>query len=302
MNLFYINYMNFRALEVFLAVADRGGFASAGEKIGLTQSAVSIQIKALEESLDTILFDRSKRPPILNDNGVLLVKKSRQLLEQVEKLQQSFTEKKFSGSLKIGTVASVLTGVMPNVLSSMKKNHPRLLINVINDTSIELMSKVKSGSLDGAIVSELVRLSPDLKWHIFAHEPLVIISSPGTEGLTEKELLTQCPFLQFAKNTRIGKIIDNNLIERGIKVQSRMELDSLEAISLMVGQGLGVSIIPQRSHTRGLKKNLVVSPFGEKTIKRDLGLVYRPANPNVKLLEFLGKVLRNETNSALKKK
>ena len=209
--------MNLRGLEVFLAVVDRGGFASAGEKIGLTQSAVSIQIKALEESLDTILFDRSKRPPILNDNGVLLVKKSRQLLEQVEKLKQSFTEKEFSGSLKIGTVASVLTGVLPKALFTMKKKHPRLLINVFNEISVELIAKVKRGDLDGAIISEPVRISPDLKWHIFAHEPLVVFSPLGTEGLSNRELLTRFPLLQFAKNTRIGKIIDANLADRGIK-------------------------------------------------------------------------------------
>ena len=293
--------MNLRGLEVFLAVVDRGGFASAGEKIGLTQSAVSIQIKALEESLDTILFDRSKRPPILNDNGVLLVKKSRQLLEQVEKLKQSFTEKEFSGSLKIGTVASVLTGVLPNALFTMKKKHHRLLINVFNEISVELIAKVKRGDLDGAIISEPVRISPDLKWHIFAHEPLVVFSPLGTEGLSNRELLTRFPLLQFAKNTRIGKIIDANLADRGIKIRSRMELDSLEAISLMVAQGLGVSIVPQRSHNRGLKKNLIESPFGKKIIRRDMGLVYRSNNPNVNLIEFFGKVLTNETNQALKK-
>jgi DNA-binding transcriptional LysR family regulator len=294
--------MNLRALEVFLAVAEKGGFAAAGESIGLTQSAVSIQIKTLEESLDTILFDRSKRPPVLNDNGVLLVEKSRQILEHVEKLQQSFTNKKFSGSLHIGSVTSVLTGVLPNALASMKKMHPRLLVKVISDISIELVAKVKRGEIDGGIISEPLRISRDLKWISFATEPLVMVSPPGSEGLSERELFTRYPFLQFAKNTRIGKIIESDLSDRGIKVQSSMEIDSLEAISLMVAEGLGVSIVPQRSHTRGLKKKLIVSPFGKKTIKRVLGLVYRANNPNANLLAFFGKTLSSETSRAMSKK
>ncbi len=294
--------MNLRALEVFIAVTEKGGFAAAGESIGLTQSAVSIQIKALEASLDTTLFDRSKRPPVLNDNGVLLVEKSRKILESVEKLQQSFTNKKFSGSLHIGTVTSVLTGVLPTALVSMKKMHPKLLVNVISDVSMELVAKVKKGKLDGGIISEPVRFARDLKWISFAHEPLVMVSPPGSEGLSERELLTRYPLLHFAKHTRIGKIIEKNLEDRSIKIQSGMEIDSLEAITFMIAEGLGVSIVPQRSHTRGLKKNLVVSSFGEKTIKRELGLVYRTNSPNVKLIEFFGKVLAKETNKALNKK
>lgn len=292
--------MNLRSLEVFLAVVEKGGFAAAGQKIGLTQSAVSIQIKALEESLNTILFDRSKRPPVLNKNGLLLVKKSRHLLEQVDKIQHSFTETKYSGILQTGTVTSVLTGVLPSALHKLKKIHPRLWVTVTTNVSVELISQVNNGILDCAIVSEPITSSPGLVWHSFASEPLVIVSPPGTDGISEQELLSYYPFLQFAKNTRIGKIIENEISSRGIKLLSKMELDSLEAINLLVGKGLGVSIVPQRSHSLGLKKELTVSPFGKKTIMRELGLVFRENHPNAKLISTLGMVLVKETNQALK--
>lgn len=108
---------NLRALEILLAVADHGSFAAAGDAIGLTQSAVSLQIKALEEEFETVLFDRSKRPPILNADGALLVKKSRPLIEGFNELKQSFIERHYSGTLQLGTVPSVLTGILPCALS-----------------------------------------------------------------------------------------------------------------------------------------------------------------------------------------
>jgi DNA-binding transcriptional LysR family regulator len=98
-----------RALEVFLAVIDHGSFAAAGDAIGLTQSAVSLQIKSLEQDFDTHLFDRSKRPPVLNADGLLLAQKSRHLLIEFNELRQFFKEHSYSGVLNIGVVPSVMT-------------------------------------------------------------------------------------------------------------------------------------------------------------------------------------------------
>ena len=226
--------INFRAIEVFLAVAEHGSFAAAGDAIGLTQSAVSLQIKALEESFGTVFFDRSKRPPVLNADGAMLAQKARTLVQQFNDLKDSFTQRIYSGTLHIGTVPSVLTGILPCALSHMQKEHPRLLVNLVTDLSRELTVKVQKGELDGAIVSEPVHSTSGLNWLPFAAEPLMVISPPGTEGLTDLELLTRFPFLQFKKQSWISQLIDTNLSERNIKVHSNMQVDSLESITLMV--------------------------------------------------------------------
>ncbi len=287
---------NIRSLEIFLAVADHGSFAAAGEVIGLTQSAVSLQIKALEEDFDVILFDRSKRPPILNADGALLVQKSRQLIDQFHNLKHIFSTREHTGTLHIGTVPSVLTGILPCVLSSMQEKHPRLLVNLITDLSRELTQKVRKGEIDAAIVTEPHHMSSELNWLPFAAEPLVVISPPGTEGMTDSELLTRYPFLEFKKQSWIGEIIDANLKERNIKVHANMAVDSLESITLMVAEGLGVSIVPIRSHCKTLNSSIVISPFGKKLIKRIVGIVERPANPNSDLVKVLHELLVSHTN------
>lgn len=77
-----------------------------------------------------------------------------------------------------------------------------------------------------------------------------------------------------------------------------MEVDSLESISLMVAEGLGVSIVPLRSHCQQSNNKLVVSPFGNKPIKRMVGIIERAANPNLELIQVLHKILVSLTHKA----
>lgn len=287
-----------RALEIFLAVVDHGSFAAAGDAIGLTQSAVSLQIKALEEEFETVLFDRSKRPPILNADGALLVQKSRHLIEGFIELKQSFIERNYSGTLQLGAVPSVLTGILPCALSRMQQQHPRLRINLVTELSRELTIKVQKGELDGAIVTKPQHSSTELQWHPFAAEPLVVISPPGSEGLSDTELLTRLPFLQFKKQSWVSRIIESQLQERQIKIHSNMEVDSLDSITLMVAEGLGVSIVPLRSDCQRINHKVVISAFGNKPIKRLVGIIERAANPNAELIHVLHKILVSLTHKA----
>ncbi len=291
--------LNLRALEVFLAVVDQGSFAAAGEAIGLTQSAISLQIKALEQDFETVFFDRSKRPPVLNADGALLAQKSRQMLEQFHELKQSFIERHYSGTLHIGTVPSVLTGILPCALSRMRKKYPRLLVNLNTDLSRELSVKVQKGELDGAIVTEPQHLSGELSWQPFAAEPLVVISPKGTEGLIDTELLSRYPFLQFKKYTWVSNLIDRHLKDRNIQVKTELAVDSLESIEMMVAEGLGVSIVPLRSHCHELDRKVVISPFGKKPVKRLVGVIQRTANPNAELINMLHEILLYETKLSL---
>ena len=292
--------LDIRSLEIFLAVVDQGSFAAAGDAIGLTQSAISLQIKAMEQEFETELFDRSKRPTILNAEGALLAEKSRNVVNQFHELKQSFMQRHFSGTLHIGTVPSVLTGILPCALSSLRQKHPRLLVNLVTDLSRELTSKVQKGELDGAIVTEPQHLSAGLTWHPFAAEPLVVISPPGTEGLMDTELLSRYPFLQFKKNSWVGNLIETHLKKRNIHVKTVMAVDSLESISMMVAEGLGVSIVPLRSHCQHLNDKVITSPFGKKPIKRQVGIIQRETNNNAELIRVLHEILLSKTKLALK--
>ena len=284
--------INFRSLEIFIAVVDHGSFAAAGDAIGLTQSAVSLQIKALEESFETILFDRSKRPPVLNSEGSLLLQQARKVVQQLYDLKQTFAEKKYSGTLHLGSVPSMLTGgVLPSALSTMRKQHPELLINLVSALSRELATRVYKGELDGAVVSQPNQLVTGLSWHPFSAEPLVVISPPDAEHLKDSELLTRYSFIRFQRHTWAGQLIDFQLKDRGIKIHSTMEIDSLESISAMVAEGLGVAIVPYRNIKQPFPDHVHVTPFGTQPVHRVVGLIERTNNPKSEFIHALHSTL-----------
>lgn len=290
--------MELRYLKTLVAIADHGGFAAAGDAIGLTQSAISLHVKAMEAELGIKLFDRSRRPPILNPQGSALLSQAREITRLCSQLKDAVSEQPLSGVLELGAIATVLTGVLPAALVTMQKTHPRLLIKLTSGLSGELAGQIYKGQLDVAIVAEPIQLATGLSWHPFVRESLVVIAPIGTQGETDRELLESWPFIRFKRHAWAGQLIDSRLQDRGINVKSSMEVDSLEAISVMVAHGLGVSVVPQRLIDTPFPPNLKVLPFGDPPVQRVVGLIERTSNPKTHLVKALYQILLKLSGNA----
>ncbi len=287
--------MDLRHLKTLIAIAENGSFAAAGDAIGLTQSAISLHVKALEEDLETKLFDRTTRPPRLNTRGRNLVDRARDIIEQCESLSDLVAGEALAGSLDIGSVPTLLSGVLPPSLNAIRQQHPDLRIRVSSGLSADLVGRVHSGELDAAVVTEPSQLQTGLSWHMFAEEPLMVIAPKGTAGKTDRELLAAGPFIRFQRFAWAGRLIDTHLKDRGIKVHTGMEIDSLEAIASMVEHGLGVSVVPDRVGAN-LPDNIEKIPFGEPPLGRVIGVVERRDNPKMHLIRALVEILADLTS------
>ena len=282
--------MDLKHLKTLIAIAENGSFAAAGEAIGLTQSAISLHVKSLEDELETKLFDRTTRPPRLNTRGRNLIDRARNIVEQCEGLSDIATGEALSGSLGIGSVPTLLSGILPPALSAIRGSHPDIRIRVSSGLSADLVGRVHKGELDVAVVTEPSQLQTGLSWHMFAKEPLMVIAPEGTVGETDRELLDAGPFIRFQRYAWAGRLIDTHLKDRGIRVHTGMEIDSLEAIASMVKHGLGVSVVPDRAAAdlpRGIKK----VPFGDPPLCRVIGVVERRDNPKIYLIRALVEIL-----------
>ncbi len=276
-----------RELETFVAIADYGTFAAVGEAIGLTQSAISLQVKSLESALGTELFDRSKRPPVMNANGLKLIKRARDIINQCHSLKDEVLDNPLGGLLRVGVIPTVMSGVLPQTLLQLRDTHPQLMIELSSGLSAKLVSEVSKGNLDAAIVTEPAQLGRGMSWHAFAEEPLVLIAPNSAEGEVDTELLDRYPFIQFHLDTYAGQQIHALLLDRGIKVDPRMNLDSLEAIAKMVANGLGISIVPQRAIDQPFPEGVKVLPFGLNPVKRVIGVVERVSSPRREFIQVL---------------
>lgn len=289
--------MNLRQLKTLVAVAENRSLSSAAQAVGLTHSAVSVQIKSLETELGISLLDRTRRPPVLTDTGHSLVDRAREMVTLLDEIASLGSEEQLVGSLTLGVVPSAMIHLLPPALSSLKEAHPKVRLSVKSALSGSLSQSVLAGKIDAAVVTATTRLPKGLKARLIANEPLVVIAHKDVEGGTDAEIISRNPFIWFNRETWAGQQIERFLLNRDMGLQEYMEVDSLEAIEAMVSQRLGVSVVPVRlGHT--FAPNLKVIPFGDPQEIRSLALVERSANPKARLTEALFELLNNQQMAA----
>ena len=263
-------------LRTFIAVSETGSFAAAAERIFLTHTAVSMQMKSLEGELAVSLFDRVHRPPQLTEAGKALVPLAVELIRAYDRLPvvlRNPDAKRFQFSL--GAIPSSLTNVTPRILSALRKQLPELHINLTSRLSEELLQMLDVGSIDAAFVSHVAEPLMDLEWHPFIREPLAVLA-PASAPLWEAEkLLTEMPFIHFRRSMWVGRMIENLLRARHIQVREIMTLDTLEAVASMVASGLGVAIAPVGHVQPSPKSSIRIVPLPRPTVYRTLGLAFR---------------------------
>lgn len=286
--------MSIKALRTLLAIERHGSFAAAGKAVGLTTSAVSLQVRDLERRVNATLFERGGRLPRLTTAGHSAVTRAREIVRLYDELPAALASgEAVAGTLMIGAIPTTLTGFMPDALARLRRRHPRLRVRLVAGLSAELAAAVERGELDAAVTSEpMERLRQDLAWTEIAREALAVIAPPGAPGRDDKALLESHPLIRFNRRAWAGQLIDAELRRRKIAIVEGMELDSLEAIARMVKRGLGASIVPARLAHLPEARALRVVPFGRPALTRAVGLVYDPASPRAALIQALLATLR----------
>jgi DNA-binding transcriptional LysR family regulator len=269
-----------RTFKTFLAVARHGTFAAAGKEIGLTAAAVGLQIRALEEELNQVLFDRGPRAVVLNTAGRKAVPQVEEILACYDALANAGDSDELSGKVVMGALVSALMGAFADALWSLKQQHPKLKVQLFAGLSSDFAWQVERGELDAAIVTEPPRaLSSSLLWTPLYNEPMVLIvpRRPHFELPEEPlEALRRAPFIRFDRHTWTGHLVRRVLAEAGVSSRDELELNSVEAAVETVRQGFGISIVPQLANVHWEKdRALRVIRVPGVTIERRVGLLER---------------------------
>ena len=268
-----------RTFKTFLAVARYGTFAAAGKEVGLTPAAVGLQIRALEEELNQELFDRGPRSVVLNTAGRKAVPQIEALLAQYEDLVHA-DESELSGRVLMGALVSTLMGAFADALWTLKREHPKLRVQLFVGLSADFAYQVEHGELDAAIVTKPPRtLASMLQWTPLYNDPMVLIvpRQPHFE-LPEAPLdaLRQAPFIRFDRDTWTGLLVKEVLSQVGVTTRDELELNSVEAMIEIVRQGFGISIVPQLANVQWDEDQcLRVIRLPGVTTQRNVGLLER---------------------------
>ncbi len=269
-----------RTFKIFLAVAKCGTFAAAGKEIGLTAAAVGLQIRALEEDLNQVLFDRSARSVVLNTAGRKLVPQIKELVSRYESLAVGDDDDQLTGTVVMGALVSALMGAFADALWTVKREHPRLEIKLFAGLSAQFTDMVERGELDAAVITQSRRQLPSsLIWTPLYSEPMVLIVPRRPHfPLPESplDILREAPFLRFDRHTWTGDLVNAVLERCNVDVRNEMELNSVETIIEIVRHGFGVSIVPKLANVRWERdRELRVIELPGNDIKRNVGLLER---------------------------
>jgi DNA-binding transcriptional LysR family regulator len=283
--------MDLRQLKTLLAVAERGSFGKAAEAVHLTPSAVSQQMNALETELGVLLFDRSSRRPVLNAHGLQMLEAAQRLVQIADEAVDAISGRRAMGTLNVGCVRTSAFSLLPRAIVAMKARHPHLRIKLRVGSTEPFLADVVARRLDAAIVAEHVAMPRDLRWSPFIREPLLVIAPPGTAWRPGEDLLRDLPFIRFRSAVPLANLIDTELARHGVPLTEIAEIDSIAAIVTCVKFGLGTSVVPDIAVRDPGLEGLVVAPFGDPQVHRQMGLVERHKNPSAHLVEDLHETL-----------
>lgn len=271
--------MDVKTLYTLVTIADRGSFAEASKVLGISLSAVSMQMRSLEEELDIKLFDRSRRPPVLTESGLYLTGRARELIDHWESLSESLKREATGAILKLGAVHTAVSGIVPPALRLLQNQGHGVEIRLTTGLTHELEVAVQRGELDAAVLTEPEVERRELEFHVVVEEPLVVIAHTSMKGDSDYDLLQGNPYVRFNRLAHVARMVQQEFDRRDIMVASAMEIDSLEGAIAMVANGLGVSVVPDRGLSQEFPSSIRKIPFGDPPLVRRLGLLMARGNP-----------------------
>jgi DNA-binding transcriptional LysR family regulator len=288
-----------RELKTLVAVAREGTFAAAGQKIGLTQAAVSAQMQRLEAELGCALFDRTGRSARLNGMGQQTLAQAQELIRLYGNLGSRNVGRPATVFVNIGAIASVQRSLLPDVLARFHKQCRGCRTRVLPGLSLELLNRVDAGEIDmAAIIRPPFSLQSDLRWTALVHEPFRLVVPRHVEGDDWAELLSSQPFVRYDRTSFGGRQVDRFLRAAHLSVQEVCELDELDAIVRLVANGLGVALVPQTASHRRWPAAVRAIDLGHHTFHRDIGLVHRASRSLSEPVRLLAQLVCSAYDSA----
>ncbi len=242
--------MEIRQLRAFIAIAELGTFTAGALRVHVTQAAISMQIRQLENELGARLFIRAPRRVMLTEAGEQLLQRARQILRDHDAALDEIAELAGAerGRLRVGSAsAMVTTDVLPQLLKEVRRKHSRAEVTVASGTSEALVQQILSGEIDIAFVSLPVE-ARGINTERLTQDQLVAVASPRHRLAKQKTIsaytLAGEKLILGERGGNTRRLIDLFFAQAGVSLHVSMELSRQAAIRRMVEADMGVGIVP----------------------------------------------------------
>lgn len=295
-----MNKLTLKQFRYFEALAREGHFGRAAEACAISQPALSMQIKELEETLGADLFERSARQLRLTGFGEAFAMRVRDVLRSVDELSEfaRVAQGNFLSQLRIGIIPTIAPYLLPKIIGNLTYQYPSLDIQIRETQTEKLMQELEAGRLDTAILALPISQASFSEIELFQEEFVLIRNQedeakpvPDIHKLHEMRLL----LLEEGHCFRDQALSFCN-IKSGLP-RDGLEGSSLSTLVQMVGAGIGVTLIPEMAVPVETRSAAVsVARFSEPKPKRTIGMIWRRTNP---MFEQLTKVAEIVKRSAM---
>ncbi len=256
--------MEIRQLRAFVAIAEAGTFTAGAQRVHVTQAAISMQIRQLENELGARLFVRAPRRVILTEAGEHLLDRARHILRELDAAQDEIAELAGAerGRLRIGSASAAITSdPLPKILKELRKQHAGAEISVTSGTSEALVHQILAGELDLAFVSLPVE-ARSIQTERLNEDQLVAIASPRHRLAKQRTVsaytLAGEKLILGERGGNTRRLIDQFFAQAGVTLTISMELSRQAAIRRMVEEDMGVGIVPLKSVREEVERGRLV--------------------------------------------
>ncbi|MEH6763309.1 MAG: LysR substrate-binding domain-containing protein [Aequorivita antarctica] len=299
--------MTITQLKYVLAVAEQQNFTKAAEKTFVTQPTLSMQIQKLEDELEILIFDRSKKPIELTSVGKKIVQQARNIVNESERMQDVVDQEKgfIGGTFKLGIIPTIMPTLLPMFLKNFSNRYPKVQLKIEELNTDEIITKINDGYLDAAIAATPLG-QEKIKERPLYYEPFVGYI-PENHRLSSKEKLEindldieDILLLEDGHCFRDGIINLCKVSKNNNKDKFQLESGSFETLVKLSDEGLGMTLLPYL-HTLDIlpKQAKNLKYFKEPSPAREVSLIYSKSELKMQIINALQDIISGVIRGAI---
>lgn len=291
--------MQLRDIEYFLAVAEHGQVGRAAEACHVSQPTLSMQLRKLEESLGTALFERLPRSMRLTAAGEALLPKARAVLQAQRSLLQAATHltDPLAGEMVLGVFPTLAPYLLPRIVPKIVQAMPQLQLRLVEEKTSTLIHMLQQGDLDAALLAMPVEI-PNLSARKLFHEPFLLAAgmqhplAKSTRPITLKSLQQEDVLLLEEGHCLRDQAL--SICQQVGAAETRaFRATSLETLRQMLRVGPIVTLMPQLAAEADTSGEVAYRSFANPAPGRDIALVMRSSDPRGRLMSGMEKAIQS---------
>lgn len=299
--------MTITQLQYVLAVAEHRNFTLAAEKCFVTQPTLSMQIQKIEEELEIIIFDRSKKPIQLTEVGQKIVNQAKNIVNEADRMQDIVEQQKgfIGGEFRLGIIPTVMPTLLPMFLNNFIKKYPKVKLIIEELNTAEIITRLKNGHLDAAIAATPL-MEEKIKEIVLYFEPFVAYIPESNRNFSKSEIevddlnMDEILLLQDGHCFREGILNLCKNVRKSEFNRFQIESGSFETLVRLADEGLGITLLPFL-HTIGMKEKdqAKLKHFKDPKPSREVSLIFPRTELKIQIIDALRNTIAGVVRGAI---